>query len=414
MCLCATAWNSWQISFILPSPSSSWFTIFCCCCFEATSCATVPVASRGDFGPDPPFVSHRAVSSVSTAGLAPLPTPVFSMQKLPTRSAMWLPHLHLPRSSSDRPVCFASEADDFRWRGRDGEADSPASSLWQEMIFTAYITAGNAQVLLNAATQEQTSTHTKAVACCLYAQQPFLFSPRCLSLWGYIKASYKQPCSFGPCLTWLFLQRCKTLCLPLASGREWGKGEGRLNETTKWRFERKIANFHPLSGLYSRVHFVTLLWNVLFDTIKIIWVEPTPESFFLSCLVFPAGLSSAEYQQQGKASCVSANWTLGDPQLEVVNTATGRRRESGTPSRLCKHALFTRWNRLYRKVRPSCTRKVESVAQEREYVRGIHLVTGSIVCYSEIHRQCEVSGSWNASKTRIIWITGTSDPTDDN
>uniref|UniRef100_A0A668AWN3 Adenosine deaminase RNA specific B2 (inactive) n=1 Tax=Myripristis murdjan TaxID=586833 RepID=A0A668AWN3_9TELE len=64
-----------------------------------------------------------------------------------------------------------------------------------------------------------------------------------------------------------------------------------------------------------------------------------------------SGLSSAEYQQPGKAPCVSVNWTLGDSQLEVVNTATGQRRDSGTPSRLCKHALFTRWSRLYRKVR---------------------------------------------------------------
>uniref|UniRef100_A0A672IQU5 Double-stranded RNA-specific editase B2-like n=1 Tax=Salarias fasciatus TaxID=181472 RepID=A0A672IQU5_SALFA len=63
-----------------------------------------------------------------------------------------------------------------------------------------------------------------------------------------------------------------------------------------------------------------------------------------------SGLSSTEHQQPGKASCVSVNWTLGDAQLEVVNTATGRRRDSGTPSRLCKHALFTRWNRLHRKV----------------------------------------------------------------
>uniref|UniRef100_A0A668AMK5 Adenosine deaminase RNA specific B2 (inactive) n=1 Tax=Myripristis murdjan TaxID=586833 RepID=A0A668AMK5_9TELE len=68
-----------------------------------------------------------------------------------------------------------------------------------------------------------------------------------------------------------------------------------------------------------------------------------------------SGLSSAEYQQPGKAPCVSVNWTLGDSQLEVVNTATGQRRDSGTPSRLCKHALFTRWSRLYRKVRASMT-----------------------------------------------------------
>uniref|UniRef100_A0A8C7YFC5 Adenosine deaminase RNA specific B2 (inactive) n=1 Tax=Oryzias sinensis TaxID=183150 RepID=A0A8C7YFC5_9TELE len=63
-----------------------------------------------------------------------------------------------------------------------------------------------------------------------------------------------------------------------------------------------------------------------------------------------SGLSSAEYQQPGKAACVSVNWTVGDVQLEVVNTVTGRRRDSGAPSRLCKHALFTRWSRLYRKL----------------------------------------------------------------
>uniref|UniRef100_A0A7N9AY08 Adenosine deaminase RNA specific B2 (inactive) n=1 Tax=Mastacembelus armatus TaxID=205130 RepID=A0A7N9AY08_9TELE len=63
-----------------------------------------------------------------------------------------------------------------------------------------------------------------------------------------------------------------------------------------------------------------------------------------------SGLSGAEYQHPGKASCVSVNWTLGDTELEVINTATGQRRDSGTPSRLCKHSLFTRWSRLYRKV----------------------------------------------------------------
>ncbi|XP_049605095.1 double-stranded RNA-specific editase B2 isoform X1 [Syngnathus scovelli] len=63
-----------------------------------------------------------------------------------------------------------------------------------------------------------------------------------------------------------------------------------------------------------------------------------------------SGLSCAEYQHSGKALCVSVNWTLGDAQLEVVNTATGRRRDSGMPSRLCKHMLFSRWNRLYSKL----------------------------------------------------------------
>ena len=53
VCLSATAWNSQCISFILPSPSSLWITIFCCYYFAATSCATVPVASRGRFWPWP-------------------------------------------------------------------------------------------------------------------------------------------------------------------------------------------------------------------------------------------------------------------------------------------------------------------------------------------------------------------------
>lgn len=64
-----------------------------------------------------------------------------------------------------------------------------------------------------------------------------------------------------------------------------------------------------------------------------------------------AGLSGADcWLQAGKATCVSVNWTLGDAQLEVLNTATGRRRESGAPSRLCKHAMFARWSRLHHKV----------------------------------------------------------------
>ncbi|XP_033841702.1 double-stranded RNA-specific editase B2 [Periophthalmus magnuspinnatus] len=63
-----------------------------------------------------------------------------------------------------------------------------------------------------------------------------------------------------------------------------------------------------------------------------------------------SGLSSAESQPPGKASCVGVNWSEGDLQLEVVDTWTGRRRDSGTPSRLCKHALFTRWSRLQRKL----------------------------------------------------------------
>ncbi|XP_026800691.1 double-stranded RNA-specific editase B2 isoform X1 [Pangasianodon hypophthalmus] len=63
-----------------------------------------------------------------------------------------------------------------------------------------------------------------------------------------------------------------------------------------------------------------------------------------------SSLSSSECWQQLKASCFSVNWTAGDEQLEVINASTGKRRDCGAPSRLCKRALFTRWNRVYRKL----------------------------------------------------------------
>lgn len=77
----------------------------------------------------------------------------------------------------------------------------------------------------------------------------------------------------------------------------------------------------------------------------------TSLAFFrsLSFLLY-TGLSNSDCRQQGKSVCYSVNWTAGDTQLEVLNASTGKRRDSGAPSRLCKHALFTRWIRLYRKV----------------------------------------------------------------
>ncbi|XP_072535438.1 double-stranded RNA-specific editase B2 [Salminus brasiliensis] len=63
-----------------------------------------------------------------------------------------------------------------------------------------------------------------------------------------------------------------------------------------------------------------------------------------------SSLSSSEWWQQAKAPCYNVNWTAGDDQVEVINASTGKRRDCGAPSRLCKHALFTRWTRLYRKL----------------------------------------------------------------
>uniref|UniRef100_A0A665XFJ1 Adenosine deaminase RNA specific B2 (inactive) n=1 Tax=Echeneis naucrates TaxID=173247 RepID=A0A665XFJ1_ECHNA len=65
------------------------------------------------------------------------------------------------------------------------------------------------------------------------------------------------------------------------------------------------------------------------------------------------GLSSSEVRSAGKAPNVSANWSRGDRGLEEISTSTGRRRDSGTPSQLCRNFLFARWHRLQQQVRPS-------------------------------------------------------------
>ncbi|TRZ01510.1 hypothetical protein DNTS_020236 [Danionella cerebrum] len=63
-----------------------------------------------------------------------------------------------------------------------------------------------------------------------------------------------------------------------------------------------------------------------------------------------SGLSSSERRHPGKSTGVSVNWTVGDPQLEILDASTGKMRDSGAPSRLCKHVLFERWLRLYHKL----------------------------------------------------------------
>ncbi|XP_033915140.3 double-stranded RNA-specific editase B2-like [Acipenser ruthenus] len=59
-----------------------------------------------------------------------------------------------------------------------------------------------------------------------------------------------------------------------------------------------------------------------------------------------SGLSSTESRQSGKSPCFSVNWTAGDTGLEVINTTTGKKKDSGSSSRLCKLTLFTRWAKL--------------------------------------------------------------------
>uniref|UniRef100_A0A3B4TRF9 Adenosine deaminase RNA specific B2 (inactive) n=1 Tax=Seriola dumerili TaxID=41447 RepID=A0A3B4TRF9_SERDU len=63
----------------------------------------------------------------------------------------------------------------------------------------------------------------------------------------------------------------------------------------------------------------------------------------LSCI-------SNEVRPAGKAPNISVNWSCGDGGLEEISTSTGRRRDAGTPSQLCRSSLFARWQRLQQQV----------------------------------------------------------------
>ncbi|KAM4604705.1 double-stranded RNA-specific editase B2-like [Polymixia lowei] len=61
-------------------------------------------------------------------------------------------------------------------------------------------------------------------------------------------------------------------------------------------------------------------------------------------------LSSSELRPSGRSPILSVNWSCGDDGLEEVSTSTGRRTDSGTPSRLCQRSLFTRWLKLHQQL----------------------------------------------------------------
>uniref|UniRef100_A0A674B452 Adenosine deaminase RNA specific B2 (inactive) n=1 Tax=Salmo trutta TaxID=8032 RepID=A0A674B452_SALTR len=76
-------------------------------------------------------------------------------------------------------------------------------------------------------------------------------------------------------------------------------------------------------------------------------IAPLPSSYRRNRLLL--GLSSSEGRQPGKSPSFSVNWSAGDGELEVVDVSTGRK-DSGTPSRLCKRSFFSRWERLHHQV----------------------------------------------------------------
>ncbi|XP_016380832.1 double-stranded RNA-specific editase 1-like [Sinocyclocheilus rhinocerous] len=78
-----------------------------------------------------------------------------------------------------------------------------------------------------------------------------------------------------------------------------------------------------------------------------------------------AGISNAEARQPGKAPNFSVNWTVGDQALEVINATTGKD-DMGRASRLCKHALYSRWVRLHSKLSSTLRIKVPKPSSYHE------------------------------------------------
>ncbi|XP_072034654.1 double-stranded RNA-specific editase 1-like [Amphiura filiformis] len=77
-------------------------------------------------------------------------------------------------------------------------------------------------------------------------------------------------------------------------------------------------------------------------------LEELPTMFRLNKPLL-SGISNTESRQPGKAPSFSVNWTIGDNELEAINTTTGKD-ELGKSSRICKKELFEHFKKLYGKL----------------------------------------------------------------
>ncbi|KAK2849849.1 hypothetical protein Q7C36_008632 [Tachysurus vachellii] len=113
-----------------------------------------------------------------------------------------------------------------------------------------------------------------------------------------------------------------------------------------------------LGSLYHADHLSRAMYQRIAD------IEHLPQQFTLNRPLL-SGISNAEARQPGKAPNFSVNWAVGDQGLEVINATTGKD-DMGRPSRLCKHALYSRWVRLHSKFSSTLRIKVAKPSSYHE------------------------------------------------
>ncbi|KAM9766923.1 double-stranded RNA-specific editase 1-like [Menidia menidia] len=134
-----------------------------------------------------------------------------------------------------------------------------------------------------------------------------------------------------------------------------------------------------LGSLFHAEHLSRALFH------RLTGIEPLPQPFSQNTPLL-SGISDVEAREPGRAPDFSVNWTVGDRGLEVVQASTGRD-ELGRPSRLCKHALFSRWTRLYYKLSPSLRIRTQRPSSYREAKQGaLEYQEAKRVLYRAFHR----------------------------
>ncbi|XP_065100672.1 double-stranded RNA-specific editase 1a isoform X1 [Paramisgurnus dabryanus] len=97
-----------------------------------------------------------------------------------------------------------------------------------------------------------------------------------------------------------------------------------------------------LGSLYHADHLSRAMYQRITD------IDDLPQPFNINRPLL-SGISNTEARQPGKAPNFSANWTVGDQGLEIINATTGKD-DLGRPSHLCKHTLYSRWISLHAKL----------------------------------------------------------------